>query len=153
MSVCCELKKDGMKICCLRQTTENTQTSNYFRLFQRKLEHYYCHGRTGSVFGWLTDGAEPTFLQTVNMFWKERWGAQHHRHANQSSQQVGSEVQVKNRTLHVCSKKLWSQPSSAWINYGGVLNHKWHNSSVSNPLAQTTFSPRNTNWNQEMSIH
>lgn len=60
--------------------------------------------------GWLTDGVPPTLLQTVNTFWKERWGAQHHRHGDQSSQHVGSEGQVKREMLRWCSEKLiWAQ--------------------------------------------
>lgn len=112
------------------------------RFIMRNLEHQYCCGRTDSEPGWLTDAAQPTLLLTVNTFWKERWGAQHHRHGNQSSQQVGAEDQAKAAMLHLPSEKLWSQPDSASINYTGVLNHKWHNSSASNALPQTTFSPR-----------
>lgn len=119
----------------------------------KNLERRRCCGGRDSVSGWLTEGGQPTLLLTVNTFWKERWGAQHHRHGNQSSQRVGAEVQAKAAMLHLRAGKLWSQPGSASINYGGVLNHKWHNSGVSNALPQTTFSPRNTNWNQKMSIH
>lgn len=123
------------------------------RFITKDPERQRCRGRRDSLSGWRTEGGQPTLLLTVNTFWKERWAAQHHRHGNQSSQQVGAGVQAKAAVLHLRAGQLWSQPGSASINYGGVLNHKWHNSGVSDALPQTTFSPRNTNWNQKMSIH